>query len=91
MTHLRNAIPRFNGYRDAIGRFVPFTLADEVFVRAREVGARVLLRLELDREDQLCGMLYTNASGLNGNADAGEIPHDSTSIEPTPGKSPGAS
>ena len=90
MTYLRNAIPRFSGYRDAIGRFVPFALTDEVFTRARDIGARVLLRLELDGDDQLCGMLYTNASGLNGNPDAAATPKNSPDIGPTPGASPGA-
>ncbi|MCP4230413.1 MAG: hypothetical protein GY771_09750 [bacterium] len=57
-------IPRFPGYRDASGRFVPFDMADEVFHRARTLGTRVLLRLALNDEDELEGMLYTNDQGL---------------------------
>lgn len=69
MMQLNTAIPRFNGYRDAIGRFVSFTLTEEVFARARTLGTRVLLRLELGANNELTGMLYTNAAGLRGAED----------------------
>ena len=59
-------IPRFHGYRDASGRFVPFDMADEVFTRARALGTRVLLRLNLNDGEELEGMLYTNDDGLRG-------------------------
>ena len=55
---------RFSGYRDLNGQFVPFSMADEVFVRARSVGARVLLRLKLDDKQELNGVFYTNDKGL---------------------------
>jgi hypothetical protein len=56
---------RFSGYRDLNGEFVPFTLSDEVFRRARKLGARVLLRLELGEDMQLQGLFYTNDRGLS--------------------------
>ena len=42
----------------------PFSMADEVFTRARAVGARVLLRLELNADRELTGIFYTNDNGL---------------------------
>jgi hypothetical protein len=57
-------IPRYAGYRDSGGRFVPFAMADEVFMRARVLGTRVLLRLTLTEHDELQGMLYTNDTSL---------------------------
>ncbi|MGH8597323.1 MAG: hypothetical protein ACREXT_11760 [Gammaproteobacteria bacterium] len=58
-------IARYNGYRDMNGEFVPFTLSDEVFRRARKLGARVLLRLELGDNQELQGLFYTNDRGLS--------------------------
>lgn len=56
---------RFTGYQDMNGEFVPFTMADEVFRRARKLGARVLLRLELSESQELQGLFYTNDSSLS--------------------------
>lgn len=52
--------PRFRGYHDIDGRFVPFPIVDEVFERARRVRTRVLLRLTLDDAGELRGTLYTH-------------------------------
>ena len=41
---------RFNGYEDLNGQFIPFETADQVFSRARALGARVLLRPGADRQ-----------------------------------------
>ncbi|MBT8446384.1 MAG: hypothetical protein KJO38_04490 [Gammaproteobacteria bacterium] len=60
-------MPRYPGYTDASGRFVPFSMADEVFERARSLGTRILLRLELNENNELEGMLYTNDRGLSMN------------------------
>ena len=57
-------IARFPGYRDMNGDFVPFSTSDEVFRRARKLGARVLLRLELSTGEELQGLFYTNDRGL---------------------------
>lgn len=57
---------RFHGYRDVNGEFVPFASSDEVFRRARKLGARVLLRLELSAGGELQGLFYTNDRGLVG-------------------------
>lgn len=57
-------IARYNGYYDMNGEFVPFTMADEVFSRARRLGARVLLRLELSESRELQGLFYTNDKSL---------------------------
>jgi len=56
--------PRFGGYLDANARFVSFAMADEVFERAHTIGARVLLRLELDDDGTLTGSMYTNERGV---------------------------
>ena len=56
---------RFTGYQDMNGEFVPFTMSDEVFRRARKLGARVLLRLELSESQELQGLFYTNDSSLS--------------------------
>jgi hypothetical protein len=61
---LERRIARFPGYRDMNGDFVPFTTSDEVFRRARRLGARVLLRLELGSGGELQGLFYTNDRGL---------------------------
>lgn len=55
---------RFDGYQDLNGQYIPFETADEVFSRARAIGARVLLRLELTDGEQLRGMFYTNDQSL---------------------------
>jgi hypothetical protein len=67
-----NAIPRhatpsarFGGYRDLNGEYIPFSTADEVFSRARAIGARVLLRLELTDMQELRGIFYTNDHSLS--------------------------
>ncbi|MGD9603414.1 MAG: hypothetical protein AB7O21_02040 [Gammaproteobacteria bacterium] len=57
-------IARFAGYRDMNGEFVPFATSDEVFRRARKLGARVLLRLEI-AEGELQGLFYTNDHSLS--------------------------
>lgn len=57
--------PKYNGYTDREGRFVPFIRANEVFVRARSLGGRVLLRLTLDDNDNLHGNFVSNATGLS--------------------------
>jgi hypothetical protein len=58
--------PVFKGYRDCDGRFIPFSHAEAVLTRARRLGARILLRLELDSTGELQGMLHTNQRGLGG-------------------------
>jgi len=63
---LERRIARFPGYHDANGEFVPFATSDEVFRRARRLGARVLLRLELSASEELQGLFYTNDKGLVG-------------------------
>jgi hypothetical protein len=57
--------PRFGGYRDLNGEYIPFATADEVFSRARAIGARVLLRLELTDKHELKGIFYTNDQSLS--------------------------
>ncbi len=57
-------VARFPGYHDMNGEFVPFSMSDEVFRRARKLGARVLLRLQLGDEQQLQGLFYTNDHSL---------------------------
>jgi len=56
---------RFRGYRDLNGEYIPFEMADEVFSRARALGARVLLRLELTEKQELRGIFYTNDHSLS--------------------------
>ena len=56
---------KFAGYRDLNGEYIPFETADEVFSRARAIGARVLLRLHLDERQALNGMFYTNDRSLS--------------------------
>ena len=60
----QTALPRYAGFVDPDGRYVPFEKADEVFARARKLHARVLLRLQINEEGELEGLLYTNAHGL---------------------------
>lgn len=52
----------YAGFTDLRGRYVPFEATDEVFARARMLGARILLRLALDEGDDLHGVLYTDGS-----------------------------
>lgn len=56
---------RYTGYQDLNGQYIPFETADEVFTRARALGARVLLRLELDETQELRGIFYTNDRSLS--------------------------
>lgn len=56
----------FAGYQDLNGEYIPFETADEVFSRARAIGARVLLRLSLNDQHQLEGIFYTNDQSLQG-------------------------
>ena len=58
-------IARFEGFTDSNDRFITFSMADEVFERAHNIGARVLLRLELTDEGELKGSMYTNDRGLS--------------------------
>jgi len=55
---------KFAGYRDLNGEYIPFETADEVFSRARAIGARVLLRLSLSDRQELHGIFYTNDQSL---------------------------
>ena len=64
MYQINHEVERYDGYVDLNGQFIPFSMADEVFSRARSIGARVLLRLELSDEEQLTGIFYTNDNGL---------------------------
>ncbi|MGR8918637.1 MAG: hypothetical protein ACU85V_03385 [Gammaproteobacteria bacterium] len=57
--------PSFAGYQDLNGQYIPFATADEVFTRARAIGARVLLRLSLNEEQELEGIFYTNDHSLS--------------------------
>lgn len=52
--------PRYSGYYDLDGRFVPFELVDEVFARSRSLKLRTLLCLQLDEAGALKGSLYAN-------------------------------
>jgi len=54
----------YTGYQDLNGQYIPFETADEVFSRARAIGARVLLRLQLNEHQQLEGIFYTNDQSL---------------------------
>lgn len=56
---------RFHGYRDLNGDYIPFETADQVFSRARAIGARVLLRLALTERQELTGIFYTNDQSLS--------------------------
>ena len=57
--------PSYTGYQDLNGQYIPFETADEVFSRARAIGARVLLRLQLNDAQELEGIFYTNDSSLS--------------------------
>ncbi len=57
-------IARYKGFHDMNGEFVSFGTSDEVFRRARKVGARVLLRLEMSPSQQLQGLFYTSDTSL---------------------------
>lgn len=56
---------RYTGYQDLNGEYIPFGTVDEVFSRARAIGARVLLRLELEERHELGGIFYTNDHSLS--------------------------
>lgn len=64
MYQINPEVVEYDGYVDLNGQFIPFEMADEVFTRARSVGARVLLRLELNNQSELTGIFYTNDNGL---------------------------
>jgi hypothetical protein len=64
MYQVNPEVAQFDGYVDLNGQFIPFSMADEVFTRARAIGARVLLRLELNEEQELTGIFYTNDNSL---------------------------
>ena len=64
MYQINPEVVEYEGYVDLNGQFIPCSMADEVFTRARSVGARVLLRLELNDDEELSGICYTNGTGL---------------------------
>jgi hypothetical protein len=64
MYQINPEVVEYSGYVDLNGQYIPFSMADDVFTRARAIGARVLLRLELDEEQELTGNFYTNDTGL---------------------------
>ncbi|TDJ66254.1 MAG: hypothetical protein E2O35_06085 [Proteobacteria bacterium] len=64
MYQINPEVTQYEGYVDLNGQFIPFSMADEVFTRARAIGARVLLRLELNEGNKLTGIFYTNDNGL---------------------------
>ncbi|MFT4582743.1 MAG: hypothetical protein ACI915_004534 [Gammaproteobacteria bacterium] len=64
MYQINPEVVEYGGYVDLNGQYIPFEMADDVFTRARAVGARVLLRLELNAEHELTGIFYTNDTGL---------------------------
>ncbi|MGH8647278.1 MAG: hypothetical protein ACREX4_23585 [Gammaproteobacteria bacterium] len=64
---------RFGGYRDNAGRFIPFSHADAAMRRAREIGIRMLLRLELNEQGNLEGVLHSNERGLASEKTAGRL------------------
>lgn len=51
-------IARYRGFRDGEGRFVPFTLADEIQRLAHMEGARLLLRLDVAAGSELRGSFH---------------------------------
>lgn len=57
-------LSRFTGFNDLEGRFIPFSHADEVMLRARSSGVRVLLRLQLNHRNELEGILYSNEESV---------------------------
>ena len=64
MYQINPEVIEYGDYVDLNGQYIPFEMADDVFTRARAVGARVLLRLELNDEQELTGIFYTNDTGL---------------------------
>ena len=64
MYQINPEVVEYGGYVDLNGQYIHFEMADDVFTRARAVGARVLLRLELNDEQELTGIFYTNDTGL---------------------------
>ena len=65
VTQLVTDTSGYTGYEDLNGEYIPFETADEVFSRARAIGARVLLRLALDDNEDLKGIFYTNDRSLS--------------------------
>lgn len=55
---------RFRGYRDDKGRFIPFSHADAAIQRAWQIGIRMLLRLRLNHQGDLEGVLHSNERRL---------------------------
>lgn len=51
-------VARFGGFRDGEGRFVSFTVSDEILRRAHAEGARVLLRLDAAPDSELRGRFH---------------------------------
>ena len=64
MYQINPEVVEYSGYVDLNGQYIPFSMADDVFTRARAIGARVLLRLELDDEEELTGIFFTNDTAL---------------------------
>ena len=64
MYQINPEVVEYSGYVDLNGQYISFSVADDVFTRARAIGARVLLRLELNDEEELSGIFYTNDTGL---------------------------
>ena len=58
----RATIARYKGFRDGEGRFVPFTLSDEIQRRAHTEGARILLRLDVAQGTELRGSFHKRSS-----------------------------
>ncbi len=64
MYQINPEVVEYSGYVDLNGQYISFSVADDVFTRARAIGARVLLRLELNDEEELSGIFNTNDTGL---------------------------
>ena len=64
MRQINPEVAQYDGYIDLNGQFIPFSMADEVFTRAKAIGTRVLLRLELNEDQELTGIFYTNDTSL---------------------------
>ena len=64
MCQINPEVAQYDGYIDLNGQFIPFSMADEVFTRAKAIGTRVLLRLELNEDQELTGIFYTNDTSL---------------------------
>lgn len=57
-------LPLYSGFRDLDGRFIPFPEIDKVLRHAQSLGVRTLLRLSLNRHNELEGLLCTNEQSL---------------------------